>query len=93
VATLRFGERIVRLAGVTPVGMNFVVEMHSYIGDRVVTCRLFDPRTYRCEVGGFDLAEVVIFNGGARPTRGAPAYLHEAEARARASRVGIWATY
>ncbi len=93
VATLRFGERIVHLAGVRPVGMNFVAEMQSYIGDRVVTCRVFDSRTHRCEAGGFDLSEVVIFNGGARPTRAAPAYLHEAEAHARASRVGIWATH
>lgn len=90
VATLRFGNRIVHLAGVRPVGMNFVAELQSYIGDRVVTCRVFDPRTHRCEVGGFDLSEVVIFNGGARPTRAAPDYLHEAEAHARASRIGIW---
>ncbi len=91
-ATLRFGERIVHLAGVRPVGMDFVAEMQSYIGDRVVTCRVFDSRTHRCEVGGFDLSEVVIFNGGARTARGASAHLHEAEAHARASRAGLWAT-
>ena len=91
VATLRFADRIVRLFGVRPVGADFVEAMRSYIGDRVVTCRPFDRRAYTCEVGGYDLSEVVVYNGGARLTRDAPSQLRRAQAEAQASRVGIWA--
>lgn len=90
-ATLRFGRDDVRLIGVTSGGNGFVRNMESYIGARSVICRPYDARFHRCEVGGFDLSEVVIFNGGARATRSAPAYLRKAEARAREGRRGIWA--
>ncbi len=91
VGTLRFADRVVRLFGIRPVSAGFVEAMRSYIGDRVVTCRPFDRRAYICEVGGYDLSEVVIYNGGARLTRNAPSQLRRAQAEAQANRVGIWA--
>lgn len=90
-ATLRFGRKDVRLVGVAAGGRGFANSMESYIGGRRVTCRPYDARTHRCEVGGFDLSEVVIFNGGARASGDAPAYLRKAEARARKGRRGLWA--
>lgn len=90
-ATLRFGRKNIRLVGVATGGDSFVSSMESYIGGRRVTCQPFNARFHSCEVGGFDLSEVVIFNGGALATRNAPAYLREAEAKAREGRRGIWA--
>ena len=65
--------------------------MNSYIGGREVACVPFAGAAHRCEVGGYDLSEVVLFNGGARATGDAPGDLKAAETRARQERVGIWA--
>ena len=89
-ATLRFGRKDVRLVGVLAGGNGFVNSMESYIGGRRVTCQPYNTRYHRCEVGGFDLSEVVIFNGGAKADGNAPAYLRKAEAKARRGRRGIW---
>ena len=90
-ATLRFDRTDIRLIGVGAGTGSFVGNMKSYIGGRRVTCRPYDTRAHRCEVGGYDLSEVVIFNGGAKTADNAPAYLRKAEARARKGRRGIWA--
>ncbi|WP_282604174.1 PBP1A family penicillin-binding protein [Pelagibius sp. Alg239-R121] len=90
-ATLRFGETEVRLVGVGRGSESFIGNMTSYIGERQVLCKPYTVQTHRCEVGGFDLSEVVIFNGGARAANDAPAYLRKAEKRARKGRRGIWA--
>ena len=90
-ATLEFDGRRVRLAGVVGEGGRFASDMNSYIGGREVACVPFAGAAHRCEVGGYDLSEVVLFNGGARATGDAPGDLKAAETRARQERVGIWA--
>lgn len=88
--TLRFASRTVRLIGVRGEAGSHAREMNGYIGGREVDCVPFGRATYRCELDGYDLSEVVLFNGGARARDDAPPYLRAAEARARADRVGIW---
>ena len=90
-ATLEFDGRRVRLAGVVGEGGRFASDMNSYIGGREVACVPFAGAAHRCEVGGYDLSEVVLFNGGARATGDASGDLKAAETRARQERVGIWA--
>ncbi len=87
---LEFGRRVARLVGVKGAKGEFVRQMRQYIGDRTVTCWPFDDRSYRCEVGGYDLSEVVLFNGGGRSTRRAPDELKAAEESARSRNLGIW---
>lgn len=84
------GQRI-RLLGVAGTGGQAAREMAGYIGDRDVTCRPADGDRYRCEVEGWDLSEVVLFNGGGRATPDAPAGYVRAEGKARAAQRGIWA--
>ena len=65
--------------------------MGDYIAGRDVTCRPATDDRYRCEVGGWDLSEVVLFNGGGRTTEDAPADYVRAEDKARRERRGVWA--
>ncbi len=88
--TLRFASRTVRLVGVDGEPGAQAREMDGYIGGREVDCVPFGLASHRCELDGYDLSEVVLFNGAARTTADAPPYLKAAEARARAERVGIW---
>jgi len=88
--TLRFASRTVRLVGVKGEAGDHAREMNGYIGGREVDCVPFGRASHRCELDGYDLSEVVLFNGGARATDDAPPYLQAAEARARADRVGLW---
>lgn len=88
--TLRFAARTVRLVGVDGEAGTHAREMNGYIGGREVDCVPFGRASHRCELDGYDLSEVVLFNGGARATEDAPPYLQAAEARARSDRVGIW---
>lgn len=55
-----------------------------------VACRPAAGARYRCEVDGWDLSEVVIFNGGGRATATASAELIEAEHSARTAGRGLW---
>lgn len=91
-ATLRLSGRVVRLDGVVGQGGEAAREMASYIGDRLVTCRRVVADRYRCEVDGWDLSEVVLFNGGGRATADAPSDLIEAARKARLAKRGIWAS-
>ena len=90
-STLWFGGRRVRLAGVLGFTGRYAMSMASYIQGRRVKCRPTAGRAHRCEIGGYDLAEVVIYNGGGRATANAPRKLRAAEAQARRARKGIWA--
>ena len=90
-STLWFGGRRVRLAGVLGFTGPYAMSMASYIQGRRVECRPTTGRAHRCEIGGYDLAEVVIFNGGGRAAANAPRKLRAAEAHARRARKGIWA--
>ena len=63
-----------------------------YIGSRGVTCRLDDPSAgqYRCQIGKYDLAEAMLFNGGCHAAPDAPPELKSAEEKARAAGRGLW---
>ncbi len=91
-ATLSFRDRLVHLLGVAGEGSQFARDMANYIGGREVTCRPADVSNsqYRCRVGEYDLAEVVLFNGGARAAPDAPAELKSAEEKARLAGRGLW---
>ena len=65
--------------------------MNDYIGAREARCRPAAGDRYRCAVDGWDLSEVVLFNGGGRATPDAPAGYVRAEQKARSARRGIWA--
>lgn len=88
--TMRIGRERVRLLGVEGIGGEAAQAMADYIGDRDVECRSSAGGRHRCEVDGWDLSEVVLFNGGGRATADAPAGYVRAERKARAERKGIW---
>lgn len=89
--TMRIEGERVRLLGVDGVPGEAAQAMADYIGDREVQCRPSAGGRHRCEVDGWDLSEVVLFNGGGRATADAPAGYAKAERKARAERKGIWA--
>ena len=72
------------------VGGAYARGMGEYIADREVACRPTADDRYRCEVDGWDLSEVVLFNGGGRVTADAAPELVEAERKARREGRGIW---
>lgn len=84
------GERV-RLLGVDGIAGEAAQAMADYIGGRDVQCRPSAGGRHRCEVDGWDLSEVVLFNGGGRAAADAPAGYVRAERKARAERKGIWA--
>ncbi|MBK5954963.1 nuclease, partial [Rhodospirillum rubrum] len=88
--TLRLGGRVVRLEGVKGLTGRPARDMAGYIGDRSVTCRPAGRERWRCDVEGWDLSEVALFNGGARATADAPADLVAAERKARQAGRGVW---
>ena len=90
--TLRFGPRTVRLDGVAGLEGRPAEQMASYIGDRLVSCNPTRSQHYRCKLGGWDLSEVVLFNGGGRPTADAAPELAEAARNARDAGRGVWAS-
>jgi endonuclease YncB( thermonuclease family) len=89
-ATLWIDGQVVKLHGVGRGWGRFVAAMRGYIGSQSVVCRHVRARAYRCEVGGYDLAEVVVHNGGARAGPQAPPALVRAERQARRAGRGLW---
>lgn len=89
--TLRVDGRQIRLLGVIGIAGTPAEDMAGYIGNREVQCRSVANGRYRCEVDGWDLSEVVLFNGGGRAEPDAPAAYARAERKARAAQKGIWA--
>ena len=65
-------------------------DLSRYIHGRVVSCDAATTSTFRCEVDGWDLSEVVLYNGGARALLDAPPTLMEAESHAKQANLGIW---
>ena len=91
-ATLRIAGGIVTLAGVTGAGGSHARDLADYIGEREVLCRRAIDQRYRCELDGWDLAEIVLLNGGGRVAPQAAADLQEAQRKARGEGRGVWAT-
>ena len=89
-STLMVGGQLVPLLGVLGEVGPGADGLRSYLGGRVVFCTPMGAGGYRCQVDGFDVAEAIVYNGGARATADAPAHLLTAEASARANRRGIW---
>jgi endonuclease YncB( thermonuclease family) len=89
-ATLAVDGRRLRLYGVARGSRRFADQMADYIGNRSVTCSRVRGEAYRCRVDGYDLSEVVLYNGGAHARDGAPRDLQQAEARARRKGLGVW---
>ena len=90
--TLRFDGRVVRLQGVEGQGGEAARNMAAYIGGRAVTCEPAEAEAseYRCRVGGYDLGEVVIYNGGGRAAADAPQAFRSAQEQARLYGRGLW---
>jgi endonuclease YncB( thermonuclease family) len=88
--TLRLEKQTVRLLGVIGQQGRFAAQMEAYVAGREVTCEPADRNAYRCVVGGHDLSQAVLHNGGGRAEPNAPPYLLEAERQAQANRRGVW---
>ena len=91
-ATLRIAGGVVRLDGITGVGGSYAQDLADYIGEREIICRRTIDGRYRCEIDGWDLAEIVLLNGGGRATPQAAPDLLEAQRKARGEGRGVWAT-
>lgn len=89
-ATLRIAGHVVRLEGVIGFGGRQARNLTNYIAQREVLCRPTKPDRYRCSVGGWDLSEVVLFNGGGRPLPAVDPTLRAAAREAQRTRRGIW---
>jgi 1A family penicillin-binding protein len=89
-ATLLVGGRTLRLAGVVGVPGDFIEPMTQWIGGREAVCEARDTASWRCRIGGRDLSELVLSNGGGRATTDAAPELRQAENAARNGRLGIW---
>jgi endonuclease YncB( thermonuclease family) len=90
-ATLRLDGNIVRLFGVEWARGAPPEDLTRYIGGRAVVCTVAArPDRHRCQVDGYDLSEAVLYNGGGRATADATPEMKEAEAHARAERLGVW---
>jgi membrane peptidoglycan carboxypeptidase len=90
-ATLRIAGGIVPLAGVSGAGGSHARDLADYIGGREVLCRRAADQRYSCELDGWDLAEIVLLNGGGRVAPQAAADLQEAQRKARDEGRGVWA--
>ncbi len=90
-ATLRLERKIVRLFGVEwDRGAN-AEDLTRYIAARPVVCEpVAGVDRHRCRIGGRDLSEVVLHNGGGRATADATPELRAAEETARANGFGVW---
>ncbi|HJU17416.1 MAG TPA: PBP1A family penicillin-binding protein, partial [Stellaceae bacterium] len=90
--TLMFRGHLVHLAGVEGETGEATEEMARFIAGRPVTCQPAGPAadSYRCRVGGYDLARAVLYNGGGRAAPGAPDDLKTAEEQAREAGRGMW---
>ncbi len=88
--TLRIDGQVVRLEGVEGLGQPHAAEMQSYLGEDEVACRVVRLEAWRCEVRGFDLSEVVVFNGAGRAAPDAPGLIQDAERKARQAGRGVW---
>ncbi|HYE00874.1 MAG TPA: penicillin-binding protein, partial [Alphaproteobacteria bacterium] len=88
--TLMLGRKSIRLVGVEGGGTQVVQGLRDFIGGRRVRCQSPDGQRFRCQVGGQDLSQVVLYSGGARVLPDAPAHLVAAEQMARSAGRGIW---
>jgi endonuclease YncB( thermonuclease family) len=92
-ATLRFGDRVVPLFGLSGVDGELARGLERFVaaqGGRV-SCRRKDLVRYACRLGDkVDLAEAVLLNGAARTSPDAPESYRRREAEAREKARGVW---
>ena len=90
-STLLLSGKIVHLFGVQSTEGGKPEDLERYLAGRAVACTSTDGAgSFRCEVEGRDISQVVLFNGGGRANADATPQLREAENRARAQRIGVW---
>jgi hypothetical protein len=87
--TLVVGGVVVQLEGVIGELGGHEAGLATYLDGRSVDCRPIGAR-YRCKLQGYDLSEIVLFNGAGRATPDASPALKEAEANARDAGRGVW---
>jgi hypothetical protein len=90
-STLRIDGRVVRLFGVEWERGAQADDLTRYIAGREVVCTpAVRSDRHRCQIGGRDLSEVVLYNGGGRATAEATPELKAAEDKARTAGFGVW---
>jgi hypothetical protein len=87
--TLVVGGVVVQLEGVIGELGGLEAGLASYIDGRSVDCLPIGAR-YRCTLQGYNLSEIVLFNGAGRATPDASPALKAAEATAREEGRGVW---
>jgi penicillin-binding protein 1A len=91
-ATLNLNGRSVKLFGVDGWRNGRALrDFDRYLERGEVECQpVGDQASYRCNLQGQDLSQVVLFNGGGRASPEATPELLATEEQARSARVGIW---
>jgi membrane peptidoglycan carboxypeptidase len=91
-ATLNLNGNIVRLFGVEGWRNSRALrDFGRYLERGEVECQpVGEQPSYRCNLQGQDLSQVVLFNGGGRASPEATPELLATEEQARSARVGIW---
>ncbi len=89
--TLALGGHVIRLFGVSG-DARFTAQMQRFIAGREIRCQAMGGGgdRHRCEIGGQDLARIVLYNGGGRSSAEAPPPLIAAEQNARSAQRGTW---
>ncbi len=90
-ATLSIQGTLVRLEGVIGERGTLARQLARFLRRRQVLCApLQIPETYRCQIAGQNLSEIILAAGGARAAPDAPEDLLAAEDQARSGRLGLW---
>jgi membrane peptidoglycan carboxypeptidase len=91
-ATLNLNGKLMKLFGVEGWRNSRALrDFNRYLEKGAVECQpMAEQASYRCTLGGQDLSQVVLFNGGGRASPEATPELLATEEQARSARVGIW---
>jgi hypothetical protein len=91
-ATLNLNGKLMKLFGVEGWRNSRALrDFNRYLEKGEVECQpIAEQASYRCTLGGQDLSQVVLFNGGGRASSEATPELLATEEQARSARVGIW---
>ncbi|WP_337355695.1 PBP1A family penicillin-binding protein [Prosthecomicrobium sp. N25] len=89
-ATLEIDGTVVRLKGIEPSRGRPARSLARFIRRKPLDCQRIADGWHRCEVGGRDLAWIILSAGGSSASPDADDAQREAEAIARERRLGIW---